>query len=154
MAHFEGTNQTFKALERQLKEFEAECVKVTHDIGLALIEALFSKTPVWSGETVRNYTLGVGGRAGGGTKTPVGTPGEYASEIARGPNEVLARGDARAALTNKSLKTIVVSNNVDAAKWELIDSGNAPEPGRSRYPGAVARRAEQEVRARFARFLK
>jgi hypothetical protein len=154
MASFGDTNKAFSAFDKELEAFEKECVRKTHEISLALIEALFSKTPVWSGETVRNYTVGVGRAAGGGTKTPVGSPGEYASEQARGPNESLARGDARAALTNKKLMPIVVSNNVAPDKWELIDSGNAPEPGRSRYPGAVALRAEQEIRARFAEDLE
>ena len=154
MPTFTNSNAAFSAMEKELQAFEQECVKKTHEIAMALIEALFSKTPVWSGETVRNYTLSVRGRASGGTKTPVGDPGPYASEIARGPNEALARGEARAALTNKKLLSIFVGNNVRSDKWELIDSGNAPEPGRSRYPGAVALRAEQEVRARFSEFVK
>lgn len=154
MPTIENTNAVFSALEKELEAFERQCVAKTHEIALALLEALFAKTPVWSGETVRNYTVGVGGRQGGGTKRPVGEPGPYASEIARGANEALARGEARAALTNKKLLSIFLGNNVAPEKWELVDSGNAPEPGRSRYPGAVALRAEQEIRVRFAEYVK
>jgi len=154
MAHFDSVSATFSKLEKELSEFEKECVRETHKIAETLLGALFSFTPVWSGETVRNYAAAVGRKPGGGTKSPIGDPGPYASEIARPANEAAARGDLKAALINKELKDIFFTNLVRPDKWELIESGNAPEPGRSRYPGGVSMRAVQVTRAAHAGTVK
>ena len=156
MAHFTGTAATFAALEKGLTSFEKECVVETHKIARTVLEGLFQFTPVWSGETVRNYVAALGRKPSGGTKPSIGEPGPYASEQARPANEAAARSDLASVLTNTKLKDVFFTNLIRADKWELIDSGNAPEPGLARpgYSGAVGIRAVQVTRVKHPGTVK
>lgn len=125
-----------------------------------LLNELMSKTPVWSGETVRNYVAGIGA-ASGGTKAAAGTvdPGPTNSmslgeEPRRAENEAAARADLETALAgfnNLALK-IAFTNTVAPDKWDLIDNGKAPEPGRVRYASVISVLAEQSARTRLEHF--
>lgn len=158
-----GTDAWLKQLENEVDKFEKEqCVPEMRNATRALMEALFSRTPVWSGESVRNYAVGIGTMPAGGSKGQIGPkpPPRPTSEMALGEednrpaNESAARSDMNATLSryHKIDKPIVVTNLIAAKKWDLIDNGNAPFPGMGRNPGGVSKLAVQRVRNQLRNF--
>ena len=152
-----GISATMAALRKEVAAFERECVEETKRIARTLLDELMAITPVWEGETVRNYAAGVGRKPSGGTKSPAGgvAPGvtsamALGSEPRRGPNEAAARADLASVLTFTKLASIVFTNHVDNAKWDLIENGSAPTGATSRSPGGVSMRATQATRSRHA----
>ena len=143
---FYGVGAEIKRLLKEVKDLEQEGVRQLKLAAITVIEALQSKTPVWSGETVRNYAVGVGQKPSGGEKAPIGTspPGDTNSmslgeEPRRPANEAAAIADAHASLSRlRRLQSLVITNLVSDEKWDLVDSGSAPTPERARYPGGVA----------------
>lgn len=110
-------------------------------------QRFFENTPVWSGDTVRNYSWGVGGPSGG-HKAPSGSlpkRGDF-SEKNRGANEAAAMAAAMSAIP-AALADMHLTCTIPTQKWNLIDSGIAPAPGRSRYPGGVEMLSVQAARA-------
>lgn len=154
-------NAWIKAAEAELKAFEETCVKEVRVATEVLLEALMARTPVWSGESVRNYVVGFNTLPSGsskgniGPKPPVrptsGTP--LGSEDNRDANEAAARSDMHAALAGmKKLGTIHVTTFIDPAKWDLLDNGSAPTKATSRSPGGVSMLAVQTTRNKMRNF--
>lgn len=154
MTYFTGVSAEMKRLRDAVKAFEKEAVQEVKLAAITVIQALQSKTPVWSGETVRNYAVGIGTRPLGASKSPLGTgdPGDtnnmpLGPEPRRSENEAAAIADATQALTRmRRLQSVVVGNLVSEEKWNLVDSGSAPTPERARYPGGVGIAGEQKAR--------
>lgn len=125
-----------------------------------VLQELMNKTPVWSGETVRNYTVGIGnanpiysgyvdnGPPGDTNNMPLGV------EPRRGPNEAAAMTSAEAVLGGYTdlKRNIFISNAVEGAKWDLIDSGQAPTPELVRYAAVISILALQSANARLEHF--
>lgn len=147
-----GIEQTMQQLYAEMEKLEQQAVAETKRAARLLMANLFENTPVWSGETVRNYVFGVGGTPGGGTRSPIGgTPGPtnamvMGSEPLRPANEAAAMAELNSVLTFTKLTDLFATNLIDAAKWDLIDNGAAPSPGKARNPGGVSILAEQSTR--------
>ena len=152
-----GVATQMKTLRAGLKEFERQAMAEVAASASTALETALRVTPVWEGETVRNYRWGKDGAVPMGRIAPVGgmPPGPtndmpLGAEPRRPANEAAARGDMAAILKVKKLTTFTLTNTVSASKWDLIDNGSAPGgPGqRQRGPGGVSKLAEQAVRAR------
>lgn len=150
---FVGIEATMQALRAEIEVFEKQAIAEVKKAAHLLMANLFENTPVWSGETVRNYAWGVNSPASGGTRGAVGSgdPGPtnamvMGTEPRRGANENAALGEMNSVLTLTKLADLFVTNLVDAAKFDLIDNGSAPSPGRARNPGGVSILAEQSTR--------
>ena len=163
MSKITGVQDEIKRMLAAVNRLESDAVKTVKAAVFTTISALQEGTPVWSGETVRNYAVSVGGVAAGSTRTPIdnGEPGDtyqggegpLGPERRRGVNEQAALADAATALgAYKSLsQKVVVTNLVDDAKWGLIDGGSAPKTP-ARYPGGVELLGEQRAKARLKDF--
>lgn len=147
-----GIPQAIDALHAQLAKLEAEAVAEVKKAAHVMMDNLFENTPVWSGETVRNYAVGINGMPSGGPRTPIGgTPGPtntmvMGSEPLRRPNESAALQELDGALTFTKLVDLFFTNLISEEKWDLIDNGSAPSPGKARNPGGVSMLAEQSTR--------
>lgn len=135
-------------------KLERDGVAITHVAAIAAVEAMQAITPVNTGETVRNYAVGVGARPTGGlVAVPEATEATnilaLGAEAARGANEAAAVTEATQALSASGgkLKTIYITNRVDEDKWGLIESGIAPgPPWNSRGPGGQSAVGEAAAR--------
>lgn len=161
MMRVTGQQAFFAQLKDGLKDFEKECVREVQKATRVLIEELFKNTPVWSGETVRNYDAGVGRRPGGGSKGHLGPkpPPRPTSGLALGQednrpaNESAARADVNSALDGmKTLSDVFVTNRIANQKWDLIDNGSAPTREMARNPGGVSILAMQSARNKLEHF--
>lgn len=145
-----GISAEMKRLRSGLNKFEQEAVADVRVTSIILLKNLFKRTPVWSGESVRNYKVGINRVVGGSTKPAIGSgnPGptstmSLGAEPRRAANESAAMSGMIGILPKRKLKTIVFTNTIDSAKWDLIDSGSAPSPGAARNPGGVVVIARQ-----------
>lgn len=162
MTGFANIDATFAQLRAEVEKLEQEAARTAAEIAMALVAKLCALTPVWSGETVRNYALGVDAKPGGGEKSAIGgvDPGPTNSmrpmggEPRRPANTAATLADARAALQPTKLVNYHVTNTVAPAKWDLVENGSAPTKERARYPGGVSTLAEQSIRAAYRRVLK
>lgn len=138
---------------KALAELRKQAIAATQRTAGQALEALFSRTPVWEGTTVRNYVVGIGGAGPGGEKPPIdnGPPGATSlmamgSEPRRDPNEAAAWSEGVAAIRRlKKLQSIHITNNADI--FDQVDAGAAPTTGEARNPGGVVLLATQLVRA-------
>ena len=115
-----------------------------------------SGTPVWSGETVRNYKVSFSGRPvtvhppvqgrvdfSGTWPDDVGE-GRRAANVAAALSDFAAMANGVQSVFRDELPpTIYVANTIAASKANLIDAGLAPDPQRSRFPGGLTTRAQQ-----------
>lgn len=161
MIELNNQSAWINAAKAELKKFEEQAVAEVKMATRVLVSELFAKTPVWSGETVRNYIAGVGGRPSGISKGHLGpkppprpTSGmALGSEDNRSDNETAAMGDVNAAINGmKTLSTVFVTNLIDDSKWDLLEHGSAPTKERSRSPGGVSILALQAARAKLEHF--
>lgn len=116
---------------------KAKAVAEVREAVRVVTNNFFDNTPVWSGDTVRNYSWGAGHMPGGHKGASGSRPmrGDF-SEKNRAANEAAAMRDALAAVP-RELITMYFTCTIPTQKWNLIDAGIAPAPGRSRYPGGV-----------------
>jgi len=156
MAKFVGIDATFAELRVAVAAFEQQAVEETKRAARVVTESLFEHTPVWSGETIRNFTWGIGTPPAGGAKPVIGSgdPGPtnsmpMGSEPRRPANEAAVMSELNAALSFNKLADLFVTNTVAATKWNLVDSGVAPAPGQARNPGGVEVPALQSARGRL-----
>lgn len=154
-------NAWIKAAEDELKVFEEACVKEVRVATEVLLEALMARTPVWSGESVRNYVVGFNTLPSGSSKGNIGPkPPAHPTgsmplgpEDNRGPNEAAALNDMRSVISGMNkLGTVHVTNFIDPKKWDLIDNGSAPTKARARNPGGVSMLAIQTTRNKMRNF--
>lgn len=160
---FSGVDGWLNQARREIRAFEQLCVQEVVKAATTVVIELMKGTPVWSGETVRNYGVEVGGLSSGGRKEPIdnGPPGDtnqagkgpLGPERRRDPNETAALSEVAAALKGmRKLQNVTVVNNIDEAKWNLVDGGSVPTPGLVRYPGGVAMLAQQRARGKLVNF--
>ena len=144
-------------LQAQIDKFEQQCVEASVDVAFALQRNLFSRTPVWSGDTLRNYQWGVGSMPSGAHVQPSGSlpssPYDF-SEENREPNENSVLQEMESLYEITKLQNLLVTNNIDPQKWDLIDAGDAPMPGRGRNPGGVSTLALQDTRTQLGGLVK
>lgn len=163
-----GTQRMMARLREDIVRFERQAVEEVKAGVRTFTEALFQNTVVWEGDVIRNYQWAAASAGGGGGRRlpvggrgtgsrayrrevdpgPTGTMGPPpAGEPRRVPNEAAARADMERVLSGvQRLADFFVSNSSDHA--DLVDSGSAPTPERSRHPGGVTRLAAQTLRAR------
>lgn len=155
MAAFEGIDGEVTRLLKEVETLEKEAVTTMQQATRIMFVQLFARTPVWSGETVRNYAVGLGSKPAGGSKGYIGrlpprgeTRGQaLGEERNRSANESAALADAEGVITGmKKLQDVVVTNFVSSSKWDLIDNGSAPTPATARNPGGVSVLATQSTR--------
>lgn len=148
-----------------IDEITMQAVQRVKNAARVVTTEFMDRTPVWSGDTVRNYQWGIGGIVGG-YQEPIGGPGYVPGgghvaqrkgdpgptnsmplgiEPRRNDNEVAARGDMEGVLDGYTeLANLYLTNF--GPDWDLVDSGSAPTPERSRAPGGVSVLAEQSAR--------
>lgn len=150
---FAGIAETMRSIEDAIEAFEKEAAEEVKSTARLLMRNLFETTPVWSGETVRNYVWGINRRADSGKRGAIGSgePGPtntmaMGSEPRRPANERAAMEELNGQLSFTKLVDMFVTNNIDPAKWDLIDNGSAPSAGKARNPGGVSILAEQSTR--------
>lgn len=160
---FVGVQQFMDSIRIEVEELEKRAVNEMRLAVSIIMQELMSRTPVWSGETVRNYRVGVGSMPGG-TLPALGTgyPGDtnkmpLGPEPRRAENEAAALAEAAQAIASltKLGKTVFITNTVRADKWDLVDNGDAPERSAKlypRYPGVVSILALQGARSRLEHF--
>lgn len=159
MGAITGVGAAMAELRRAAKELEQEAMAEVAAAAADALNIAMSRTPVWEGETVRNYRWSKGKTPASGTLSPVGgmEPGPTntmgpapAGEPRRAGNEAAARADMLAVLKTPRLTTFTLTNTVNGSKWDLIDNGSAPGgPGQARRgPGGLSKLAAQAVRAR------
>lgn len=149
-----GIDQTVAQLRDELKAFEKKCAERAAACVQTLVDELMAGTPVWSGETVRNYSASVGTTASATKQAPIdnGDPGPtnamaLGAEPRRGPNEAAVRSEVAGVVSRDKLQNYAIGNGIDADKWDLVENGGAPGgPGqRVRYPGGVSKLATQRT---------
>jgi hypothetical protein len=156
-----GINMEYKRLK---KNVETEAIgplnTAIRRAAMAAIKSFMKNSPVWSGETVRNYKVAIGSTPRGLSAPVQGRvfwpqgpfPEDLQNEQRREANEAAALADARAALKptfkRKTLvRNVQVGSTLPASKAALIEAGAAPSPDRSRYPGGLSAKARQAARA-------
>lgn len=159
---FTGIKGEMSRVRKSAKELEKAAVVEVKRAGAVVIEAMFRRTPVWEGTSVRNFVAGIGKVAGGSEKPPIdnGPPGPtnlmaIGEEPRRPPNEAAARGEMQGVLkTLKKLQDVWFSNN--SRDFDLVDAGAAPGgPGQKiRNPGGVMLLAKQLARAQLGGLWK
>jgi hypothetical protein len=150
--------------ESLLAEWKAERDRIESDAVAriktavrASVRRMQAGTPVWSGETVRNYGVILGISSGGAPRSAIdnGPPGDtnrrgtgpLGPERRRGPNEYMAQVEIDAVLTGMNkLQSVTIVNHIDSSKWQLVDAGLVPEPNLARYPGGISVLGEQTAR--------
>jgi len=147
---------TIKELRKAIVESEVQADKTTDHAALIIMEEFFKRTPVWSGETIRNYAWGKGKKASGSPKGAIGSgpPGPTGSmamgaEPRRPANEAAVMSELQGLIADPKLGDMHLTNLVRADKWDLVDNGSAPTPDRARNPGGVTKIAMQIARARI-----
>lgn len=148
MVRFTGVGQEIDKLMRGVAELHTAAVQEVKVAVRVVSEAFASNTPVWSGETVRNYMWGAGSMPTGFRIPPSGSLPEVGdnSEKNRTSNENAMLQAANSAVPAQ-LTNMFLTNTIEVSKWNLIDAGLAPSPGRSRYPAGVSGPAIQAARA-------
>jgi hypothetical protein len=154
MAGLVGISSTIAAMKKEIKQLEQQGVEEVRNAATIVVRKMQSRTPVWTGETVRNYTAGIGSKnparsPGSGEPPPGSTPSGLGNEMNRGSNERAALGAIRGALAAlKNLKrNVFITNTINSGKWDLIDRGSAPTAARARNPGGVSALSIQGARA-------
>jgi len=149
-ARITGIAGEMKRIKAHIKD-EVKQVKIQAAAGIrAGLSAGMSATPVFSGEAVRNFKVGVGA-VPAGASPPIGgripwppsgpIPADVANEGRRGANQAAANAQA-----NGVVKTFINSRQLPSAIYlantsdiaDLIENGSAPTAARSRYPGGVS----------------
>lgn len=166
-----GIGAEAERMRAEIEKFERMAVEEMKKGARIFMAALADNTVVWEGDVLRNYVWGRGGPRGG-YRSPVGGRGGWprgrgsrsrdtgqtgtmgrppAGEPRRDANEAAATADMEAVLGGmQRLEDLFVRNTSDHA--DLVDSGSAPTPERSRHPGGVTRLAAQALRARMRNF--
>ena len=160
---FVNVSEFVGSIQKEIDDLkEKAIIEVRKAVSVIMME-LMSRTPVWSGETVRNYRVGVNSMPAG-TLAALGTgyPGDtnkmpLGPEPRRAENQNAALEEARQAVqafTNLS-QTVFITNTISASKWDLVDNGDAPERSAKlspRYPGVVSILATQSARSMLENF--
>lgn len=141
-------------MKAEIKLLEKKGVDEVKRAANIIVRKLQARTPVWTGETVRNYTAGVGGKnsshtAGSDEPPPGSTPRGLGNEENRGVNErgAIAAINSLLGSLNNLKRNIHITNTIGSAKWDLIDNGSAPTKARARNPGGVSGLAIAGARA-------
>lgn len=155
MAQISGIPTTIKRIKKEAEKMVRAGNTAVRNAARAAIRSYHSNTPVWSGETVRNYKVAIKGSkpgysvpSGGRVNFEAGNWGNDESlknEARRGANQSASYAEANGRLkaTNnvKELMDVVVFNAVGGSKAGLIEAGAAPTPDKSRYPGGLTAKA-------------
>jgi len=154
-----GIEALSAALKKEIKNLEQEAMREVEKAARVLTLELFKRTPVWTGETVRNYTWSIGTSSSGVLKGALGGSPEntntlpLGSESNRAINQAAALNDLSTIRLSK-LQNMAVTNTIPRQKWDLIDNGSAPTSAglTPRNPGGVSKIATQAARRRLPNF--
>jgi hypothetical protein len=147
-----------------LDAFEEQLIEEMKNAARVVTHEMMSRTPVWSGKTVRNYAWGIGSASGGYTSPAGGDDGPrhpsgrgsltlagLGEEPNRAANEGACLDEMEGVLSGMTeLETLVVTNH--SPIWDLVDNGSAPTPERARNPGGVSVLAEQAAKGKLGNF--
>jgi hypothetical protein len=152
-----GTESLLADWFAERKRIEQETIGRVKTAVRASVRRMQAGTPVWSGETVRNFGVIVGVSAVMTPRSAIdnGPPGDtnqrgrgpLGPERRRAPNEYAAMAEIEASLsTMTKLRSVTIVNYIDSDKWQLVDAGLVPEPDLARYPGGISVLGEQTAR--------
>ena len=151
-----GINATIKEMQLERDKMQRAGQTAIAAAARAAIKSYHKNSPVWSGETVRNYKVQIGGSKPGysipsGGRVDFHEPGwsgdtSLQNERRRAANEQASYSEAtnrlKALRTSKKLEDVAMFMN----KRALIEAVQAPKPRLSRYPGGLTKKAEQAAR--------
>lgn len=150
MAKFVGVAGEIQRLQKELERLEQEAALETQKAAGVLMDALLSRTPVWSGEVAINYNAAhQPARVLRGAPGP-GEPGTNKMPLGSERNRSAAEAPPRASvagLGKDELKDVYITN--DARNFDLVESGAAPAQDRARNPGGVSKIAVSVAKARL-----
>lgn len=157
MTKITGIDSCIAEIRAAIDDLEQQAVAETKRAARIIQAELFANTPVWSGETVRNYKWAIGAAPARGAMEAIGSgePGPtnhlaMGEEPRRAANEAAALADMESALAALTkLSDVFGTNTVAATKWNMVDSGVAPAPGKARNPGGVEMPAMQNAKAKL-----
>lgn len=145
-----GGKSEVARLKKHVRELEKKAVDEVIYAAVDIMDFAMANTPVWMGETVRNYRWGKNGNVPSARLSGLGSgpPGPTNSmplgaEPRRAPNEADAVSAMFKVLSQKKLASYVLTNTCDPGKWDLIDNGAAPTKDNSRIPGGLSKRIIQ-----------
>lgn len=172
MAQFTGIAGFEAELNAEIEKVRQQGVEQMKLAARVVQMELNARTPVWAGETIRNYAWGLNGAPAGGHRDPIGGPGYVAGvgwsqqrkgdpgdtnhmslggEPRREANEAAVRSEMEGVLSGvRDLGILTVTNFGEI--WDLVDNGGAPSSDRARNPGGVSLLAEQSARVALPHF--
>lgn len=160
IARLSGINPAVTKMKKEGEKLVRAGGTAMSNAARAALRSYYKGTPVWSGETVRNYKVALGASRPG-YSAPVGGRAVMGTDSARDPslqneqrrpaNEQAsyaeANGRLKALATARKLMNVIVFNAIPANKAALVEAGVAPTPEKSRYPGGLTPRAKQAADA-------
>ena len=151
-----GVDAEMNALLAEVARVEQEGVAEVKRATRIVLNALMANTPVWSGETIAAYGIGLNQVGTGAAGYYGGPPGDTAwprglgGEANRPGAEGVARSNIEGVLAPMTrLVSVHFGNGVSSGKWDLIDAGEAPRPGAARNPAGVQKPAEVLARSQL-----
>lgn len=150
-----GVDAEMNALLAEVARVEQEGVAEVKRATRIVLNALMANTPVWSGETIAAYGIGLNRVGTGAAGYYGGPPGptsqqRLGDEANRPGAESVARGNIEGVLaTMTRLVSVHFGNGVGSGKWDLIDAGEAPSPGAARNKAGVQKPAEVLARSQL-----
>lgn len=158
-----GANDLLNEGRKALKDFEGDVIEAVRETARVITTELMARTPVWSGQTLRNFVWYAWGAAGGaGAIKDAEGSGKYGvtsqmaigEEPMRGANEAAVLEDMESVLQGytKLGRSLVVQNFSE--NWDRVDNGSAPTPDTARNPGGVSILAVQAARDQLGDILQ
>ncbi|MEQ8308005.1 MAG: hypothetical protein RIA09_15720 [Hoeflea sp.] len=150
MIELGGVDKFLKGLEESLKLPE-ELIRMKLNYALPFVhEEVTSKTPVWSGKSLRNWVWSMDAPNSSAPKEALGSmpPGPtnsmpLGSEPRRPVNQAAADASFAAISTRDPFRQFWLSNNSE--NIEGLEYGQLPTPGRSRSPKGMVRVTVQSL---------
>lgn len=160
-AGFRNVDKVTGKMKNAVENLRKDAVEEQKQAARTAMDRFFARTPVWTGETIRNYAWGIGGGRDVHHE-PIGSgePGKT-NEMPLGPeprraaNEAAAKADMEAVLSQLTvLNSLMMTNS--SPHFDLVDAGEAPGgPNQQiRNPGGVVKLAMQDIKSKLKKRWK
>jgi hypothetical protein len=160
-AGFRGIDKVTGKMKQAVDKVRKDAVEEQRNAARTAMKRFFARTPVWTGETIRNYAWGIGSGASVHHEAEGGGEPGKTNEMPLGPeprraaNEAAAWADMEAVLAKLTvLNSLMMTNS--SPHFDLVDAGSAPGgPNQQiRNPGGVVMLAMQDVKSQLKKRWK
>ena len=159
MGNITGTDKEFKRLRDRVKDLRVQQINDTKTAMRLVLEEFIKRTPVYTGNVLRNYTFSIGhpdNTVKDEIKSPLtGFEGTNAMPLGEGAeprfaaNAAAARRDLESVLAGLIDQSDVVMTN-NSPDFHAVDAGIFPgAPFKTRNPGGITLLALQSVRTKL-----